>query len=272
MTQIQYNPKIVRNLISLVSARNNTIKMLRGESPEYAPNPKYFKRDTGEMKETIERYTQYLKQDLKELEGSEELILNPELRDVIMNTPGFLLDFHPTAVYPEDPLKGIKYTDIFNQHIENLRNAGELTPAIEQSFLNTLEKYRDINPQAEYPGDFLAGTPLIYLGHIAEKRKENINGKPHLFIITRSNEQRQSGTAYPESLQPEPVQSYTNKEVTWVDNRKPFQHVTSEEMCELIRLRLADHIPPKAETALRKCILEQLVQLRDEGVRNYQSL
>lgn len=272
MAETQFDREDVRMVLSLVSARKNMIAMLRGEFPNYAPNPQYFDRDVRQFKEdNIEHYTELLKGYLKKMQGTSE-ILTPELRDNIIQDHKFYLDFHPTATYPEDPLTGKKYTDIFNEHRKRYRKKDNLTPEIENAFLAIRDKYAKFNPDATYPGNFIQGEPLVYLGHIAEKRPENIDEKPHLFLITRSNEQRQPGVSYPENLQQEEVQSYTNKDVTWVDTRKPFQHLTSDELCELIRLKLDGYIPHRGENVLSKLRLEQLAQLREEGIRNYQGL
>ena len=123
----------------------------------------------------------------------------------------------------------------------------------------------DIHPDAKYLRGSLQGRPLVYVGHIVEKSVREIDGRPHIFLRTRSNEGRCAILRYPEYLQPTATAVYTSGDVTWIDYRNRIKYGTREEADKAIRRAL-----PK-KTYFDEYDSEGLRQLRKEGETNYRS-
>ncbi|MFA5856361.1 MAG: hypothetical protein WC867_03320 [Candidatus Pacearchaeota archaeon] len=125
----------------------------------------------------------------------------------------------------------------------------------------------DFHPSKTYKEGQLSGRPLIYLGHITDKRTVNIYGKDHEFFECRSNEDSYPGFQYPKEMY-NASGVYTNGEYTWFDNPNVFEHNSIEEetfyLDNGIELPLRSHMK-----VLDRFSLEELIVFKRLGEKNY---
>ncbi len=139
----------------------------------------------------------------------------------------------------------------------------ELTDSIEQAivaFPGGMDGLYEATDAHDYFVDvhFVPGTtrPMhVYLGHVVHRRAETIDRVDHTFFFVHPNEKGFLGAAYPPDAQPELCKTYTNKDRTWVDWKKPINYSDSQPFAILERF---DE--------------DFLAQLRIDGEINYAAL
>jgi hypothetical protein len=150
----------------------------------------------------------------------------------------------------------------------------ELSPALRDAIIERQGYYVDMHPEARYAGGPLAGTPVLYVGHIVDKLSTEVDAEGHLFLVCRSDGHRAAGTPYASYLQPEAFQVYTHADVTWVDQKEPVECASRGELETLRKFGVLgpDESKNNNETTLRECDPEHLRRLKAEGKANFDAL
>lgn len=151
---------------------------------------------------------------------------------------------------PED--KKDQELNTLTSHIESelTRLGGRSTQLSERLLRQILNEgyYLDIhqnNSNTRHPQN-------IYLGHIIEKRVID-KPKEHTFLVCHSKQYGCFGAPYPDFFQPQDLQVYTNKDITWIDFKRPVNYSNQAEYPQIL-----SKISPIG-----------LEQLKIQGKRNY---
>lgn len=106
--------------------------------------------------------------------------------------------------------------------------------------------FHENDSRTEYPDN-------VYLGHVIEDRLVDIASQNHTFLVCHSSQFKCFGVSYPDFFQPQSIQVYTDRSITWLDFKPPVDYKSSSDY-------------PKILSKMdEKC----LSQLKDNGKRNY---